>query len=238
MRKAFAAFELKPLKKKCNGAVHVSCDLHAKLMSGVDSLRETRTMVLLSLPFPPLPVYVRAVDPLELSAQGEMTETTTHTLLARCMDAEAERGDQERNARRRQRQTKAFQQFVQDLALRGFDMEAPELFEFYCEHSKNYLHTYFEEGELRMDVMFARLEDVTKGSKPHTKMCEYCAAQSILFKDEPPKTRAHYERKGYGSLLLMTRDRLGHKMTEEEHARAVEIMKAEEAAHKIEPVPT
>ena len=195
-------------------------------------------MVLLSLPFPPLPVYVRAVDALELSAQGEMTETTTHTLLARCMDAEAGRGDQERNARRRKRQTEAFQKFVQDLALRGFDMEPPELFEFYCEHSRTYLHTYFEEGELRMDVMFARLEDAVKGSKPHTKLSEYCAAQSILFKDEPPKTRAFYERKGFGSLLLISRDRLGHKMTEEEHARAVEIMEAEEAAHLIEPVPT
>ena len=183
---------------------------------------------MLSLPYPPLPVYVRSVDPLELSAQGELTETTTHTLLAKCLNAEAERGDKERNARRRKRQQEVFQQFIQDLALRGFDMEAPELFEFYCEHSKRYLHTYFEDGELRMDVMFARLEDAPKGSKVHTKLCEYMAAQSILFKDEPPKTRAHYERKGFGSLLLMARDRIGHKMTEEEHARAVEIMKEEE----------
>jgi hypothetical protein len=201
----------------------------------VDSLRETRTMVLLSLPYPPLPVYVRTADPLELSAQGELTETTTHCLLARCLNAEAERGDQERNARRRKRQTAVFQQFIQDLAVRGFDMDAPALFEFYCEHSKRYLHTYFEEGELQMDVMFARLEDAAVGSKTHAKMCEYMAAQSILFKDEPPKTRAFYERKRFGSLLLMTRDRIGHKMTEEEHARAVEIMKEEDAQ---QPSPT
>jgi hypothetical protein len=191
-------------------------------------------MVLLSLPYPPLPVYVRSADPLELSAQGELTETTTHTLLARCLNAEAERGDQERNARRRKRQTEVFRKFLQDLALRGFDMEPPELFEFYCEYSKQYIHTYFEEGELRMDVMFARLEDTPKGGKVHSKMCEYMAAQSILFKDEPPKTRAHYERKGFASLLLMARDRIGHKMTEDEHARAVEIMKEEEAKAEAE----
>lgn len=198
-------------------------------MSGVDSLREIRTMVLLSLPYPPLPVYVRSADPLELSAQGELTETTTHTLLARCLNAEAERNDPERNARRKKRQTEVFQAFIQDMALRGFYMEAPELFELYCEHSKHYLHTYFEDGELRMDVSFARLEDAPKGSKTHAKMCEYMAAQSVLFQDTPPKTRAFYERKGYGSLLLMVRDRIGHKMTEEEHARAVEIMREEDA---------
>jgi hypothetical protein len=122
-----------------------------------------------------------------------------------------------------------FQGFIKDMGLRGFDMEAPELFELYCEHSKQHLLTYFEDGELRMDVSFARLEDAPKGSKTHAKMCEYMAAQSVLFQDTPPKTRVFYERKGYGSLLLMARDRIGHKMTEEEHARAVEIMKEEDA---------
>lgn len=195
----------------------------------VDSLREIRTMVLLSLPYPPLPVYVRAVDALELSAQGELTETTTHTLLARCLNAEAERNDPERNARRKTRQSEVFQRFIQDMAVRGFDLEATELFDFYCDYSKQHLLTYFEEGELRMDVTFARLEDAPKGSKTHAKMCEYMAAQSILFRDNPPKPRSHYERKGYSSLLLMVRDRIGHKMTEEEHARAVEIMKEEDA---------
>ena len=207
----------------------VSCLTHITRMSGVDSLREIRTMVLLSLPYPPLPVYVRSVDALELSAQGELTETTTHTLMARCLNAEAERNDPERNARRKKRQTEVFQGFIKDMGLRGFDMEAPELFELYCEHSKQHLLTYFEDGELRMDVSFARLEDAPKGSKTHAKMCEYMAAQSVLFQDTPPKTRAFYERKGYGSLLLMARDRIGHKMTEEEHARAVEIMKEEDA---------
>ena len=189
-------------------------------------------MVLLSLPYPPLPVYVRSADPLELSAQGELAETTTHTLMARCLNAEAERNDPERNARRKRRQTEVFQKFIQDMGVRGFDLEAPELFELYCEHSKNHLHTYFEDGELRMDVSFARLEDAPKGSKTHAKMCEYMAAQSILFQDTPPKARAFYERKGYASLLLMARDRIGHKMTEEEHARAVEIMKEEDAKNE------
>jgi len=192
-----------------------------------DSLREIRTMVLLSLPYPPLPVYVRATDPLELSREGELTETTTHTLLARCLDAEVDRNDSARNQRRRQRQTEVFRRFLHDMAERGFDMEPPALYELYCEHSKQHLLSFFEDGELRMDVTFARLEDTPKGSKTHAKICEYMAAQSVLFNDTPPKTRAHYERKSVGSLLLMARDRIGHKMSEEEHKRAVEIMKAE-----------
>ena len=60
-------------------------------------------------------------------------------------------------------------------------------------------------------------------------MCEFMAGQSILFKDSPPLDRKHFERKTFGSLLLMARDRLGHKMTEEEHARAVDIMAEKDA---------
>jgi len=195
-----------------------------------DSLREIRAMVLLSLPYPPLPVYVRATDPLELSREGELVETTTHTLIARCLDAEVERNDPARNQRRRKRQTDVFRRFLHDMAERGFDMEPQQLYELYCEHSKQHLLSFFEDGELRMDVTFARLEDVQKGGKTHIKICEFMAAQSVLFNDKPPKPRSHYERKSVGSLLLMARDRIGHKMSEEEHARAVEIMETEEAA--------
>lgn len=200
--------------------------MHCKHMS-VDSLREVRTMVLLSLPYPPMPVRVFATDPLELSLQGEECETTSHTLLARCLNAAAERADGERNIRRKKRQTEVFQQFLLALATKGFDMDARELFTLYCDFTQRHIDTYFEEGEHNPRIVFDWIDNVSKGSRTHAKMCEYMAAQSVLFQDSPPKDRRFYERKSYGSLLLMARDRIGHKMSEEEHAKAVEIMSKE-----------
>jgi len=178
-------------------------------------------------------VVVRSTDPLELSAAGEEAETTSHTLLARCMQAAAERGDEQRNARRKQRQTEVFQRFLFTMADRGFRMDPPALFQLYCEATHEYILTYFEGDHANVHVMFGTIDHAPKGSKAHAKMCEYMAGQSVLFQDTPPKPRAYYEGKSYGSLLLMTRDRLGHAMSEEEHARAVEIMEAKDAKEAL-----
>ena len=205
----------------------------------VDSVREIRTIVLLSLPYPPMPVRVYSTDPLELSLQGEACETTSHTLLARCLNAAAERADGERNVRRKQRQTEVFQQFLHAMATEGFDMDARALFGLYCDFTQRHIDTYFEPGEPNPRIAFGSIDDTAKGSRAHAKMCEYMAAQSVLFQDSPPKDRRHYERKSYGSLLLMARDRIGHKMSEEEHAKAVELMSqesSEPASSRVEVV--
>ena len=188
-----------------------------------DSVREVRTMVLLSLPYPPMPIRVSTVDPLELSAEGEECLTTSHTLIARCLNDAAARGDRERNAHRKQAQMLVFQEFLHALATRGFDMEAPALFGLYRDFTKRHIETYFQDGERVPPVEFGTIDDAAKGSKTHGKMCEYMAAQSVLFQDSPPLPRRHFERKSYSSMLLMARDRLGHKMSEEEHARALEL---------------
>lgn len=196
----------------------------------MDTLRETRAMVLLSLPYPPLPVRVSGVDPLELSAPGEERQTTTHTLIARCLNEAVLKADPERNARRRERQTDVFRRFLYALATEGFDMDPPALYLLYSRFTIEQIGTYFEEGERMPEVVFGALEDAPKGSPAHTKLCEYMAAQSVLFGDSPPLDRRHYAQKTFGSLLLMARDRIGHKMSEEEHARAVEIMAAQDGA--------
>ena len=58
--------------------------------------------------------------------------------------------------------------------------------------------------------MFGEFDSVKIGNGVHAKMCEWMAAQSILLRENPVRDRKHYERKSYGSLLLMARDRLGH----------------------------
>ena len=63
-------------------------------------------------------------------------------------------------------------------------------------------------------VVFKPLSYVSKGDTVHQKMCEYTAAQSILF--EKPVGAGVYSRKSYTALLNIARDRLGHIATEEE----------------------
>ena len=165
-------------------------------------------MILLSLPFPPLPIRVEKTDSLELSARGEDRDTTSHTLIAKVLNDAAERNDQGANARRNKRQMEVFQRFLHALGGGGFDADAKGLFTLYCDYTRLHIHTYFENAP-PPPIFFGRCEDVARGSPVHLKMCEYMAGQSILFGDKPPVARREYERKGYGSLLLMARARLG-----------------------------
>ena len=173
-----------------------------------DSLREIRTMVVLSLPYPPLPVHVESRDPLEISASGEARMTTSHTLIARCLNEAAERNDKAANGRRERAQMFAFQKFMHALGAGGFDMDAPALFGLYRQYTREHIETYFEGP--KPEIVFGEFDSVKIGNGVHAKMCEWMAAQSILLRENPVRDRKHYERKSYGSLLLMARDRLGH----------------------------
>ena len=174
----------------------------------VDDLREMRTMVVMSLPYPPLPVRVESRDPLELSAPGEDRTTTTHTLISRCLNEAVERNDAAANGRREKAQMFVFQKFMHALGCGGFDMKARALFELYCRSAREHIETYFEGP--KPPIEFAELDSIKIGDGVHRKMCEWMAAQSILFQEKPARDRKYYEKKSYGSLLLMARARLGH----------------------------
>ena len=174
----------------------------------VDDLREMRTMVVMSLPYPPLPVRVESRDPLELSAPGEDRTTTTHTLISRCLNEAVERNDAAANGRREKAQMFVFQKFMHALGCGGFDMKPRALFELYCRYAREHIETYFEGP--KPPIEFAELDSIKIGDGVHRKMCEWMAAQSILFQEKPARDRKYYETKSYGSLLLMARARLGH----------------------------
>jgi hypothetical protein len=107
-----------------------------------DPLREMRAMILLSLPFPPLPCGVDRVE--DMQSTGEECVITTHTLIAKCLEDAALRADVGFNQRRKQRQIEVFQRFLHAMGTRGFEAEADELYHIYCEFSLAHLHTFFE----------------------------------------------------------------------------------------------
>jgi len=186
-----------------------------------DSLREMRAMILLSLPYPPLPVSVSRVEANEGVTCGEAL-TTTHTLIARCLNTAAVRNSPAENVARRARQTEIFQRFLHAMGTVGF-FEPPEgVYRIYCDFSRQHIATYFPDGH-PLDIPVQPLQSVCRGDPVHRKMAEYMAGQSIFYEDSPVVTREDYMRRTYAEMLLLLRHRLGHAMTEGEREALTRI---------------
>ncbi len=189
-------------------------------------------MVLLSLPYPPLPVIAsRMEDGTDDDSRLVDGVTTTHTLIAKGLTESMARDDATANASRRIRQTEVFQRFLSVMAAEGFHTTDPaRLYEIYCRFSMDYIATYLPPGH-PVDFRVPPLSYIVKRDRTHTRLAEYMAAQSIFFGDEPPVPRDHYLSRSPGDLLFDLRARLGHVMTQEERARAAAIESlAEQAA--------
>lgn len=186
---------------------------------------EIRSMILLSLPYPPLPVMAARIeaDDGRILNTGPDAVTTTHTLIAKGMTECLSRDDPAANAERRQRQTRVLQTFLYAMATEGFFTTDPDrLYAIYCRFSMDHIATYLPPGH-PVDFRIPPLSYLTRGDRLHTRLADYMAAQSILFEDQPPISRAQYLLREPRDLLFDLRARLGHVMTLEERARAEAI---------------
>jgi hypothetical protein len=178
---------------------------------------EIRAMVLLSLPYPPLPILVAGVEQDDGRLQDDEL-TTTHALIARALEESMARNRTSENDDRRARQVDVLQRFLHTMATDGFFCGEERLYQIYCFFSLEHIATYFPVGHL-VDIRFQPLSSVTKGDKVHTKMAEYMASQSVVFEDPVRVRRDQYVKQDYAEMLRACRDRLGHGMTDDERAR-------------------
>lgn len=188
-----------------------------------DPNRELRAMVLVSLPYPPLPVLAARVECDDNRLQEDAsTCLTSHTLIARGLDEAMARNRPEENDERKQRQLDVFRRFLHAMATDGFHMRDPEpLYQLYCRFTLEHVAAYLPPGH-PVDIRFQPLASITRGDPFHAKMAEYMASQSLLQEDPVPVTRAQYLQQDYAQMLFAARDRLGHVMTPEERARLPE----------------
>ena len=186
-----------------------------------DSLREIRTMILLALPYPPLPVSVAHVVADECRVTGDAVVSTSHTLVGQCLNGAVARADEGRNRTRQARQRAALQRFLHSMATAGFFGTPHDVYGIYFGATLEHIASFFPEGH-PLDLNFLPLDSVCKGDGTHAKMAEYLAGQSVLFQDDPPVPREAYLRLSYPEQLLAARSRLGHAMTQEERA-ALEV---------------
>jgi hypothetical protein len=175
---------------------------------------EIRAMVLLTLPFPPLPVSVTRVE-LDDERLHDDGETTSHTIIARGLDEAMARNRPEENKARRARQIDVFRRFLHAMAADGFSCTDGRLHEIYCMASLNHISTYFPPGH-PIDIRFVPLPSICKGDKAHSKMAEYMASQSVYYEDAARIRRDQYVQQDFATMLRACRDRLGHIMTEDE----------------------
>jgi hypothetical protein len=180
----------------------------------VDLNRETRAMILSCLPFPPLPVEVHRVEG-DACLTSDITITTTHALIAQCMDACVLKNDPEFNKKRKALQIQVLQEFLYKLASEAFRYTKDDLYHFYCEFSYKHICTFFNKND-RPEIRFLPYGYVVKGDPVHRKIVEYYVAQGIIMDDSKTKTPQEVASMEMGDIFLLIRDRLGHSMTPEE----------------------
>jgi len=174
-----------------------------------DPLRETRTMVLCALPYPPLPVKVGKLQADAMIIEREEV-TTLHSLLAVCMNDSVNKNNKEANDIRRDKQIQVLKEFLHDLATEGMELSGEKLYNFYCKHSYKHLSTYFDSPPA---IMFEPYSYMTIGDKSHNKLVEYCAAQGVLYEEPGAESQAErFKKLSQAQLLLLCRLRMGQSM--------------------------
>ena len=177
----------------------------------VDTLREPRAMMLAALPYPPLPIQVHKVadDSMVLESDTEDGVTTTHTLIALCVNECVKRNDHAFNERRRTEQMRVLEEFMYGLQAIGCTLSDKELYHFYCDYSYRHLCTYFDKSDVP-HVKFKPYEYVSRGDKTHQKMLEHYFAQGIVFEENPEERPSddHVRQCSVGELLELFRNRL------------------------------
>ena len=193
---------------------------------------EMRTMVLLTLPFPPLPVLAARVDEDDGRLQDDEV-TTSHTFIARGLDEVMARDRPGENKARRARQIEVFRRFLYAMAVEGFSCTDERLFQIYCSSTLEHIATYFPVGH-PLDIRFQPLSSICKGDRVHAKMAEYMASQSVYYEDGVPIRREEYLQQDYAHMLKACRDRLGHIITDEERARIDRALEEQERLELLE----
>lgn len=182
---------------------------------------EMRAMILLTLPYPPLPLLAARVE----ADDGRLQEDgviTSHTLIARALDESMARNNPAENTQRKARQIDVFQRFLHVMGTDGFFSAPERVYQIYCAFTIEHIATYFPPGH-PLDIRFQPFASICKGDPVHAKIAEYLAAQSLFFEDPITVSREQYMRQDLVDLLRVCRDRLGHVLTSEERARLLRL---------------
>lgn len=99
-----------------------------------DPNREIRAMILVALPFPPLPVCARRFE--EGNVLGDGVVVTSHDILSHLIEAAAVMRTSKENNERRLKQQDVLRLLLKDLVQQRDPHDMRELYDIYCRNTR------------------------------------------------------------------------------------------------------
>lgn len=169
-----------------------------------DKNREIRAMILVALPYPPLPMQTCRLG--EDNLLGESVEQTTHDALSHLLEFHGGLNDAGAARARQERQREVLRQFLAELVKDGIQ-PPPVLYETYCRYTRLHIGTYFEEGR-QPELLIPPYSVVCRGDATHRRACDYVAGQARLLELSGGLCAQDWQHWEYTDLLTLCRDRL------------------------------
>lgn len=172
-----------------------------------DDNAEMRAMILLALPFPPLPVNARAM-PDDQSALGEEVCITSHDIISKLLEENTLIKQTAIHAQRKQRQIRVLRNFMSQLLELESQREIQprELYDLYARYTINHIETFFPEGA-DSGVRLRNIDSIQHGDQTHKRMCDYMAGQAVLLGLEE-QTQERWMNVSYPAMLMAAKSRL------------------------------
>ncbi len=145
----------------------------------MDENRELRAMLLSVLHLPPLPVTVSLVEREDNKVIDDQHTESSHAILCNLIEWMAVMNSITINNKRMLKQISLQHQFHTELRSLLPTATDEALYTFYCNHSRQWLNTYTEQGDT---IRFKPMDSICTGDKVHAALLDYAKAQYHHFK--------------------------------------------------------
>ena len=154
----------------------------------MDSNREIRAMILLSLHLPPIPVYMHGAldaDDSTVENREDPKLQTSHDLIGMLIDFHSSRGNAEQDTMRQRNMEAQLDHFYQQLGeickKEKSEIKGEDIYGFYKIQTAVWLNMYVTHKN--WNIRFANLDQIYKGDPTHKRMVDYTLAHEILLSE-------------------------------------------------------
>jgi len=173
---------------------------------------EQIAMYVVSLPCPPLPVFVNiedfenpsASDTKSAEKEEEATRTicSSHDLLAGLVLGAMQKKDKAGNEQRKQKQIEITRAFIEELKKEEVAKSRDKLFDACKKFTAEYIFSFDDPNTTTPSIVFGDMSDVCVGDKIHKACASWHVSQEILYGDKGNKRDInHFQYQTYAQLI-------------------------------------
>jgi hypothetical protein len=146
-----------------------------------DETAEMRAMILVALPFPPMPVYASKLEADSSQVAQDRVIISSHDVLSNLL-LSAMHGRMNSHTERRERQRMVLKSFLKVL-LTQENPSVADLHQLYCTATRLHIGTFFAKDKAP-PIEFVPLSNAApRGCVVHQQMCDYMAGQARLLEE-------------------------------------------------------